>query len=637
MIGVMQSSWALLLGVFMLMIGNGLQGPLLGLRGEASGFTTLDISMVMSAYYVGFLFASRGAPALLRRVGHVRVFSALASLISAILILYPTITAPWAWIGMRIVIGFCFCGVYITAESWLNDLATNQNRGKALSLYMMAQLAGIVIAQYLLASADIDGFVIFIIPAVLVSLSFAPILLSVTSHTPAYGETKPMPLMQLMEASPLAVTGMFLVGALFSAFMGMVAIYGARVGMTVPQISILIAVAYAVPFFVQYPLGWLSDVMDRRILVIILAGTGAAGAMLATVITGSFWIACVSAALVGGTGNALYPLLSAHANDYLERSDMAAAAGGFQFVSGLGAITGPFAIGWAMDGIGPRGFWAVLVVLLTGTAIFALWRHKAAPDREFVGDRAAFAPVMAEATALAAGALQEAAADAALEAEEESGDKTRDETGDETPDDEWETIMDTADVTPEKVVDFWLNEIGEEGWYQGGEEVDAKCRAHFAEAWAVARDSGFRDWLEDAQGTLAYLILTDQLPRNMFRGHGDSFATDALALAAAKEAVARGFDLEIEPPARQFFYLPFEHSENADDQARAVQLIDDRLPGDLQLSHARAHQAVIERFGRFPNRNVALGRESTEEEREWLAKGGYMAFARAMREGDPLF
>ncbi|MBW7921400.1 MAG: DUF924 family protein [Rubellimicrobium sp.] len=628
MIGVLQSSWALLLGVFMLMIGNGVQGPLLGLRGEAAGFSTLDISMVMSAYYVGFLFASRGAPALLRRVGHVRVFSALGSLISAILVLYPTITAPWAWIGMRIVVGFCFCGVYITAESWLNDLASNQNRGKALSLYMMAQMAGIVLAQYLLASADVQGFIVFIIPSVLVSMSFAPILLSVTSHTPAYGETKPLPLKRLVAASPLAVTGMFFVGAVFSAFMGMVAIYGTRVGLSVPQISILIAVAYAVPFLVQYPIGWLSDQMDRRILVVILSGAGAAGAAIGTLASGSFWIACLAAAMVGATANALYPLLSAHANDYLDRSDMAAAAGGFQFVSGLGSIMGPFAIGWAMDGVGPRGFWAVLVLLLGGVAAFALWRHKAAPDREMVGERGAFAPMTAEATALAAGAAQEAAADAALDADEDATAAAGDER---------ETIMDDAAMTPDRVLHFWLDEIGEAGWYQGGDEIDARCRAHFAAAWAEARDGAFRDWLADARGTLAYLVLTDQLPRNMFRGHGDSFATDPLALAAAKEAVAKGFDLEIEPPARQFFYLPFEHSEDESDQARAVQLIDDRLPSDEHLVHARAHQAVIQRFGRFPNRNVALGREDTDEEREWLAQGGYGAFARAMREGTPLF
>lgn len=197
--------------------------------------------------------------------------------------------------------------------------------------------------------------------------------------------------------------------------------------------------------------------------------------------------------------------------------------------------------------------------------------------------------------------------------------------------------MTTPTTTAETVLDFWLDEIGEAGWYQGGEEIDSKCRARFAESWAQARDGGFRDWLDDARGTLAYLILTDQLPRNMFRGHGDSFATDHLALAAARHGVDSGFDLQIGQPERQFFYLPFEHSENDADQARAIELIDARLTSDLHKVHARAHQKVIARFGRFPNRNAALGRKNTPEESEWLARGGYVAFARALRDGDPLF
>jgi len=621
---VLSSSWALLLGVFMLMIGNGLQGPLLGLRGEAAGFSTFDISMVMSAYSVGFLFASRGAPWLLRRVGHVRVFAALASTISAILVLYPVITQPWAWVIMRVVMGFCFCGVYITAESWLNDLATNENRGKALSLYMIAQMAGIVLAQYLLVAADVGGYIVFIIPSVLVSFSFAPVLLSVTRHTPAYEQTKPMKLSRLVKASPLAAVGMFCVGGVFSAFMGMAAVYGTRAGLSVPQISTMIAIGYAVALFVQYPLGWISDLVDRRLLVIILAGAGASGAALTALMPGQFWLACLSAALVGGTANPLYALLVAHANDYLERSDMAAASGGFQFISGVGAIVGPFFAGWAMESFGPGGLWMVLTFALGLLAVYAVWRRSAAGDREFVGERSVYAPISAEATAIAVGVVQEAAHEAAQEAE--------------GPDEmEEEETMPSDMPLSEQLLTFWIDEIGEQGWYQGGEEVDALCRERFAGTWEEARDGAFTDWLETSRGALAYLILTDQLPRNMFRGHADSFATDALALAAAKEAVAKGLDLEIEPPERQFFYLPFEHSENLEDQARAVTLIDERLPTGDMLLHARAHQAVIERFGRFPNRNAALGRANTSEEGEWLAHGGYMAYVKAMREDEPLF
>ena len=137
MLQVLRSSWALLLGMLLLMIGNGLQGTLLGVRGGLEGFSPFTMSVVMSAYFVGFLGGSRMTPDLIRRVGHVRVFAALASFISAVLILYPVITEPAVWALGRVVIGFCFSGVYVTAESWLNNSATNENRGKALSLYMI--------------------------------------------------------------------------------------------------------------------------------------------------------------------------------------------------------------------------------------------------------------------------------------------------------------------------------------------------------------------------------------------------------------------------------------------------------------------------------------------------------------------
>ena len=180
MLLVMQGSWALLLGMLFLQLGNGLQGTLLGVRGELENFSTFEMSVVMSAYFVGFLGASKLVPKLIRRVGHVRVFAALASFISAILILYPLLLNPWIWSAGRVIIGFCFCGVYITAESWLNNAATNENRGQLLSSYMVVQMAGIVAAQLLLLVGDPGGFELFILISVLVSISFAPILLSIT-------------------------------------------------------------------------------------------------------------------------------------------------------------------------------------------------------------------------------------------------------------------------------------------------------------------------------------------------------------------------------------------------------------------------------------------------------------------------
>ncbi|MEM1162243.1 MAG: MFS transporter, partial [Pseudomonadota bacterium] len=229
MISVLSSAWALLLGMMLLQVGNGMQGTLLGVRGEIEGFTTIEMSLVMAGYFVGFLFGSRMAPDMIRRVGHVRVFAALASLISAVMLLYPTFTDVWVWGAARILVGFCFSGVYVTAESWLNNAATNENRGKALSLYMMLQMVGIISAQALMLTADPGGFILFIIPSVLISLAFAPILLSI-SPTPATENTKPMGLTELYRVSPLGCVGMFLLGIVFSVQFGMAPVFAAEVG-----------------------------------------------------------------------------------------------------------------------------------------------------------------------------------------------------------------------------------------------------------------------------------------------------------------------------------------------------------------------------------------------------------------------
>ena len=186
---------------------------------------------------------------------------------------------------------------------------------------------------------------------------------------------------------------------------------------------------------------------------------------------------------------------------------------------------------------------------------------------------------------------------------------------------------------PIELLDFWLDEVGPDGWYAGGEVLDATCRDRFVDIWTAARDGGLEHWVEGTVGSLAFLILTDQLPRNMFRGRAESFATDPLALAAARRAVAAGWDMDAPEPERQFFYMPFEHSEDPADQATAVRLMEERLSSDPEMAlHDRAHQAVIARFGRFPGRNEALGRFSTPEEQDWLDQGGYGAEVRRMKE-----
>lgn len=184
----------------------------------------------------------------------------------------------------------------------------------------------------------------------------------------------------------------------------------------------------------------------------------------------------------------------------------------------------------------------------------------------------------------------------------------------------------------EAILAFWLDEVGPKGWYQGGEALDAECRARFLDTWEQARRGALDGWAASPRSALALVILLDQLPRNMRRGEAGAFASDARALAVAKASIRRSFDLAVEGPERQFFYLPLMHSEVIADQERAVRLILLRLDGDDQLTHARAHRAVIRRFGRFPYRNAALGRRTTEGEDAFLAAGGYAA-ALAEAEG----
>lgn len=185
---------------------------------------------------------------------------------------------------------------------------------------------------------------------------------------------------------------------------------------------------------------------------------------------------------------------------------------------------------------------------------------------------------------------------------------------------------------PIEILDYWLGEVGPEGWYAGGEALDADIRDRFGDIWQAAAEGGLEHWVEGTVGTLAYLILCDQLVRNMHRGTAQAFATDARALAAAKLAVDQGWDLNAPEPERQFFYMPFEHSENPADQDRAVELLAERLASDPEMAlHARAHRDIIAQFGRFPFRNAALGRENTPAEAEFLAAGGYAAVVNRLK------
>lgn len=185
---------------------------------------------------------------------------------------------------------------------------------------------------------------------------------------------------------------------------------------------------------------------------------------------------------------------------------------------------------------------------------------------------------------------------------------------------------------PVEVLDFWLGEIGPSGWYAGGDEIDDAIAVQFGELWAALNEGNLEHWVDGVVGTLAYLIVADQFARNINRGKPEAFATDIRARAAARRALDEGWDLAAPEPERQFFYMPFEHSEDPADQILAVSLMDERMPASPDLAlHARAHRQIITQFGRFPFRNAALGRENTPEEAAFLSEGGYGAIVRRLQ------
>lgn len=412
---VIKNSWALLFGMFLLMLGNGLQGTLLGVRGAIEGMSPQTMSWVMTGYFVGFLFGSQLTPNMIRRVGHVRVFAALGSLVSACLILYAAWTNPYFWFLLRIIVGFCFSGIYVVAESWLNDSSSNETRGQTLSAYLIVQMMGIVLAQAVLNFADPSGYMLFIIISVVVSLSFAPILLSV-SPAPQFQTSKRMTLSQLWSISPLGVVGQFFLGAIFAALFGMASVYGTERGLTVKDISLFVAAIYFGGMISQYPIGWVSDRMDRRVLIFIVCSIGTFFSFAANLSDSFIWLLIV-AFIIGGVSNPLYSLYIAYTNDYLEHDDMASASGGLIFLTGIGAIFGPSIVGWLLDAYGAASYFWFIGSVMAIMGSYALYRMTQTSSTA-VEDTNAYAPITPTSTPVAMELAQEYAIEMALEEEE---------------------------------------------------------------------------------------------------------------------------------------------------------------------------------------------------------------------------
>ena len=374
MLAAVASVWALLLGMALLMIGNGLQGSLLGVRAALEGFPITVIGLLMSGYYVGFLAGSTLAPKLVSRVGHIRVFGALASLASSAILIHAVLVEPVAWGLMRLVTGFCYAGLYVVAESWLNDQASNQTRGRLLSVYMVVSLGGMGLGQGLLNVADPAGPRLFILVSILISLAVIPMLLSARTG-PAFAALVKVSARALYQASPLGVVGIFGTVTAHGAFFGMAAVYGRAAGLSLPEISLLIGLWLAGGVLLQWPIGRLSDALDRRRVLTAVTFAAALLALGAPFLLGrsaAGLLACV--ALFGGLTLPMYSLCIAHTNDVLKPEQMVQASGTLVLIGGIGASLGPVTAGAMMALLGPAGFFWWLAAIHAAIGLFAVYR-----------------------------------------------------------------------------------------------------------------------------------------------------------------------------------------------------------------------------------------------------------------------
>lgn len=386
------ASWALFAGLALLMLGNGLQGTLLGVRADLEQFGTTTIGLVMSAYYVGFLAGSVMAPRLVGRVGHIRVFAAMASIASTAVLLQAILVEPVFWSMMRCITGFCFAALFVVAESWLNDRADNRTRGQLLGIYMVVATGGMGLGQFFLNLADPLGFALFAVVSVLVSLALVPILLTVRP-APDFEAPAPIGLIQLYATSPLGVFGSFGVGMAHGALLSLGAVYAQRLGFSNAAVSVFMAAVFFGAVVLQFPIGRASDYFDRRQTIFAVSAAAALLALAAWLTPASSVPAILLlAGLFGGTSLPLYALCVAHTNDYLEHEQMVAASGALYLVVGIGAVLGPLAASGFIAAVGPGGFFLFLCLVHATIGLFALYRMTQRPAVP-MDEQGAFAPV----------------------------------------------------------------------------------------------------------------------------------------------------------------------------------------------------------------------------------------------------
>ena len=372
---LLASTWPLLLGMGILMLGAGLQSTLLGVRAQAEGFATSAIGIIMSCYYVGFLVGTTLAPRLIRGVGHVRVFSAFAAVAAASTLAQAVFVTPVVWGAMRLVTGICLAGIYVVAESWLNDRATQETRSRLLALYMIVLYGGLGAAQFLLLASDPGSDTPFMLVALLICLAIVPLVLSAHA-APVVDTPRGVRFRDLYRRSPLGVVAVVMSGLMSSIVFSLGPVYARQSGMDDAAIAVFMAGSILAGVVTQYPVGMLADRLERRA---VIAGVSALAALL------GLWLALskgvpagallAAASVISGLVLSVYSLGVSHVNDRLETSEMVAASSALLLLNGAAAVIGPIVGGVLMDGQGPEAYFGTLAAIAALLAVFCLWRR----------------------------------------------------------------------------------------------------------------------------------------------------------------------------------------------------------------------------------------------------------------------
>ena len=363
MFGTIVSSWALFTGFGLIMLAHALQGTLLNVNAVFFNFSDFEIGYVFSGYFIGYLFSSIQCPKLIKNVGHIRVFAAFASLGSIAILLHWIVINPIAWLIFRMITGFSFAAIYIVCESWLNDRAGNKSRGQLIGFYMIVLYFSTSAGGMLVNLRATTDAHLFILTSLLISLALVPILLT-KKPAPDFSTPKFLSLKELYSKSPMAFVGSFSIGMAYSALFGLMGVFGAKIGLSIFQISILVFVNMFVGAIFQYPVGKISDKYDRRTILLSLNLIAIASLIFIYLLGSlSFNLLLVFIGIHSAVSLPYYAVIISHMNDFLEKDEMVSGSSTLTLVNALGMVMGPMLASGFMAYFGAYGYFLYMIVI----------------------------------------------------------------------------------------------------------------------------------------------------------------------------------------------------------------------------------------------------------------------------------